>query len=362
MRFHCFAGILALASAVFMLTTAANAQHTPVAGSTIGAVGSTYGAVADDVLRKLTDEQIADRSNDSARKAGGWQGSGFTMGRLRNTDHDGYTTNGFGGTSLEFDANEATAVGFVTLSTSGPQPNSQMTFGAYAGYSNLNIDLQPNEQIFGDLRDPGTAANKAAIYGISVGYGVDSLYMTATAAGFSGDSEIDDRANNFRPEFNTNGYIVAGLVGNMFQLGNVGGAASFATLEGALKHAAFEGDEYLSQTGLSLFEQDYDQTTLSVAIGIFQIYSVGESIVRPYVRGTLSKDVRYSNESTIKGLDGSNPDVTKFDDEDVRGTAEVGMIVKSGDWNLSGAGYAEFSDSHHVIGARLGATYNIPLQ
>ena len=57
-----------------------------------------------------------------------------------------------------------------------------------------------------------------------------------------------------------------------------------------------------------------------------------------------------------------NPDVTAFDETDVRESTELGMIVKSGGWSFSGAGYAEFSEEHNVIGARIGATYSFPVK
>ncbi len=314
---------------------------------------------AEDVIRRLADEQIADKD---ITDRSGWHMGGFTMGRLRHQEHDGYTTDGFAGRSVSFNANEASGVGFLAFSTDGFQANSRLTFSAYAGYSNLNIDLKPDQAIFGNAGDPGKASNGAILYGISLGYGVDSLYSTVTAAGFSGSATINDLQNGFRPEFGTDGYIVSAIIGNIFQLGNIGGHASFLTLEGGAKHVAFEGDDYLSQSGAAIFNMSFTQTTINAGVGLFQIHQVGSAIVRPYLRATVTVDVAYENESRIRDLNGANPETTSYDEASLRGTAELGMIVKDGDWTFSGAGYVELADDAEALGARIGASYAVPLR
>lgn len=345
---------MALAS---LPTTPAFAQVSPVITSTTGATGDSANRVIDDITRAAVDHMQADEGRSAAASI---SFSGFTLGRLYHSDHDGYKINDPTIVrSSPFSAREGLLFAAGVMQGRGLTADSRFQVGAFVGISQLDVSLEA-QPLAGVNFDPGTAENTAAFAGSSLTYGFGTMYAAITGFYFNGETELEDYWNGttfnlpgrllFRREFDTEGIMLMGLVGNTFALGG----KTFAQADVGFRHLYFEADPIVSQLGGSTSQDELEATVVTGSIAVFQNMVAFDGTLRPFGRLRVTHDVNLSQTSTTRNIaTGQVTGVLDMDRSDTVGTAETGLSWTNDNFTFTAAGYVEGASDHPTIGGRL---------
>lgn len=354
-------GVFALAIAATAILSVissnpASAQVSPVIITATGGGADSANRIVDDATRAAVDHMNAEKREAAPA---GITVSGFTMGRLYRGHHDGYDVDDPTVVkSSPASMRESSLFAAGVLQGRGLTADSRFQLGGFVGVSQLDISLKA-QPLAGVDADPGTAENTATFVGSSLNYGVGTMYAALSAFYFAGETELEDTWNGtafnlpggvYRREFDTEGYLLMGLVGNTFPMGN----STFAQADVGFRYIDFEADPIVSQLGGLTFQDELSATVVTGSIAIFQNLPAAGGILRPFGRLRLTQDVDYSQTSTSRDrTTGQVTEVLNVDRAATVGTAEAGLSWSKDNFSFSAAGYVEGASDHTMVGGRL---------
>jgi hypothetical protein len=353
-----------------------------------GLTGVTMGAVAAGQTSAIIDLQnhILASRNDSKNLAGFGV---FPAGRLRRTDHDGYSVEISGGGSdhaSSFHAEESSVFGSGFITLPGTTLGGQLQLGGFVGYDDLTLKMGTSNIFGGQFGNSGfgSAASEAFLFG---GYGLYTLgagYAMLTLAGAEGTTDQSQTTNVGgsyssiigSSSYDTEGFIGSFVFGRVFELqpanalsdtsGSLNGVKDAAAGASPLKldvrlgiaYQDFASSQFRDPSG-SLLRASLSSWVGSASATVFtQIAMDGGAVWRPYIKSELRQQLSYDNQvDVICGPYVHGPANLKFNQDATMGVGEAGFDYIMPDVTFSAAAYVEEAGDQETIGGRAGLKF-----
>jgi len=327
---------------ILLSSSLASAQQTPLQVSINGSTVDSYDATSKDILGE------AIKQHNDSKKSSGTSISTFSMGRLRETNHDGYKSS-FRDKSLPFTSSEYSLFG--ALGYNFNKPNGRLSVHAFAGITEIDMDLKASPEL-GFNTKPGSAQNEAVMAGTTIVYSSGAMYGGFKGSYFAGKTDVNDIANNRRPSYDTEGFILSGMMGRVSELNK----NTFLTTEIGTRYIHFNNDGYASNS--RNFNVVHDLYTLTgwSSLKLIKVYNMNGWTVRPYGAMQVSFDFRYDHSEVVEG---AGEDPATAEREPVQGRLELGASTSKGNWDISGAGFFDVAEDHEAYGGRVGVSYKL---
>jgi hypothetical protein len=256
-------------------------------------------------------------------------------GRLRHSSHDGLRETTTGATTGKFETDEGSVFANGSYDLPGTWFGGNVRVSGLLGYDRLSQDAQL-----------GTFKTEidSFVYGGSYLWSKGSFYSMSLIIGLSGEADTSNAGGTY--SYDLSGYFTNSVMGYTF---NNTGSWKF-DLRGSLGHYDVSGDSFLMPGTALRIKGESEAWNAAITATFFTLVEHNGGTMRPYFLASY-KNV-FDEDIEVKG------DFTaSFEQADDFGKLEIGFDYVSGRVTYGVAGYTEFSEDEHTVGARLGASF-----
>lgn len=271
----------------------------------------------------------------------------FASGQLAHVEHDGFTiTNGnLVGIGPAFDADDFSAAisfDFNAAKHFGFDDRYGLNIGVFGGYASTDIGLGA----FQGFSRVGDADNSSGMFGAYGLFRQRQNYVLVSVSGFLGETDITNDVLRTTGSYDTQGIVVTGSVGHIFDLTD---RLRF-DLRGGLLGVDFQGGDYVDSGGNRFGKSQISFGALKFEPGIYADYQLDNGmIISPYARVDLQQRFGYSNTAIIDTRE------IEFEDADFSAALSAGFNLKMTQRStMSGEIRGKASSDSSTLGGKLG--------
>ncbi len=327
---------------------------------------TSQGKAASGNLDAFMSDQIDTYATGASAAAQGLGPAAKATGRIRRTEHDGFSANPnifAGNKTYGAEIKEASGFGSLSLASPGLIFGGHIRFGMMAGATNLTVESKPNTANPAPAKGSiGSADIDSAMFGGSVLWYGDIGYISAAVVAFTGDTTMSDK---FLPgvitrfQQSSSGTSSSLTIGRTFPI-TPGDNTVKLDLRGSYGFtrattSALDANPALPGTSLLSFE--YETSSLSFSPMLFADLKAGDVNIRPFVQGTVRKLFDYTNKSRAYGAFIPGTVYGNYDEARLFGTIEAGINASYQNWQFGLSVYTEQSDDSDTIGGKIGGSY-----
>jgi hypothetical protein len=360
--------LFGLAISLSLASTGAFAQSTQVVGERAATAQGIFDAV------RQNDKDLIDREvfGNPGGAAKGATIAVFPTGRLRSTRHRGFdihpiVTNPIVGDdgirrTHSFAIEEESALLNMVLRAPQNVMGGQLTVSAFVGYTNLRLNVRPNDANPGEPNTIGDGGNESLLAGGSVLFARDSAYVMASAVGHWGKSRLTDLQTDFTPDgpppphdysYRTHGFVGTLTAGRVFPLsGNPNGP--MLDIRGALGWTESKNKPFLNVMGDEFRVRLSTWTATGSTTLFINLPQANKAVLRPYVQGYVRQEFGYDYKLafTQSGPD-ANFTLTSYNQDHTYGGVDAGVSYTLDSMTFGLAAYYEASGDERTIGGRI---------
>jgi len=271
----------------------------------------------------------------------------FASGQLAHVEHDGFTitNNNLVGIGPAFDADDFSAAisfDFNAAKHFGFEERYGLNIGVFAGYASTDVGLGT----FQGFSRVGDADNSSGMFGAYGLFRERQNYVLVSVSGFLGETDITNDVLGTTGNYDTQGVVVTGSVGHIFNLTD---RLRF-DLRGGLLGVDFDGGDYVDSGGNQFGKSQISFGAFKFEPGIYADYQLDNGmVISPYARADLQQRFGYSNTAIIDTQE------IEFDDADFSAALSAGFNLKMTQRSMmSGEIRGKVSDDSSTFGGKLG--------
>jgi hypothetical protein len=359
--------LFGLAISLSLASTGAFAQSTQVVGERAATAQGIFDAVRQND-KDLIDREVFGNLGGSAKGA---TIGVFPTGRLRSTRHHGFNINPIVTNPGVFDdgirqthsfaVEEASAMLNYVMRAPENVMGGQLTVSAFVGYTNLRLNVRPNDANPGEPNTIGDGGNDSVLAGGSVLFARDSAYVMASAVGNWGKSRLTDLQTDFSPDgpppphdysYRTYGFVGTLTAGKVFPLsGNSNGP--MLDIRGALGWTESKNKPFLNAAGDEFRIRLSTWTGTGSATLFINMLQDNKAVLRPYVQGYVRQEFGYDYKLAFTQSGSGAFTLTSYDQDHTYGGVDAGVSYTRDNMTFGLAAYYEASGDERTIGGRI---------
>ena len=286
----------------------------------------------------------------------------FPSAQCRHTDHDGFRgrVNGvhFVGPSFDVDECSGVASGAYDLTKSfGLPSNRTFKIGGFVGGQATNVDLDGG----------GNGDNDSFFVGYYSLYTLNTFYLLSIGAFDTGQSDLSGATGVGNGDYDTDGFVAGGAVGNVFTLfgsGTPGRGTTFkADVRGGLSWSEHDGDSFTTGEGIRFGTSTFDVFSGSGSVTLFLERPLPSgAISKPYVKLGVKQWFDFENEVRIPAQNNfiSSPkQVVHFSEDETFWNVEAGYLREMKKTSFQSSVFYDASGDTETVGGRIGMVFKL---